>query len=544
MHKVNVIAYAIGATLLGAILSLGITYGAFWYTTASQEADSLKELSTATLHRVNRAFTSSWELLSAYAVLDMPPCSPMHITVMRTGILDHPEIEEIGFVQDNILRCSSWGVANNAVEEKLPDFVTHNSMQVTTNVEPVFGKRHSRIAVQYGMYSALLNPALFNDAVDNPEVQLSVLTNTGVVLSTVNNPDRAQLAALLKKSDRMFDDGRLVSVLRDGDFVVIASESDRRFLALLASRHTTILTIAGLLSALIAGGIFWYARKKLSPLSLLAKAVENKEFVVHYQPIIDLSTKRCVGAEALVRWQKKDGTMVSPDLFIPLAERSGLILPITDQIIDMIVTQMASFLEEHPHTHIAVNISAHDMKTGRILAVLNKALARTSIRHAQIWLEATERGLMDIKAARIVIENARNDGYHVAIDDFGTGYSSLSHLQGLPLDTLKMDKSFVDTINAQSEQAAGTITNHIIAMARTLKMSVVAEGIENADQASYLGALNVEYGQGWLYSKALPADAFIAYYKAVDGNSTPTPPVTAPADTTSTDATSRDTTST
>ena len=522
MYTLRVIFYAVIAAVLSTILSFSLTYGAFWYSTVSQESSELKEMSAATLQRVNRTFNSSWELLSAYAVLDMQPCSPNHVMIMRTGILDHPDIEEIGFIRDGILGCSSWGVSNEAIVEKMPDFVTHNSMQVTTGVEPRSGHRHSRIALQYGMYSILLNPTLFNDPIDNPDLQLSVLTNTGVILTAVNNPDRAQLAALLKKTDPMFYDGRLVSVLHDGDFVVIASESDSRFMAILASHHTTILTIGGLLSALMIGGIFWYARKKLSPLSLLSKAVENKEFVVHYQPIIDLSTKRCVGAEALVRWQKKDGSMVRPDLFIPLAERSGLILPITDQIIDMIVKEMAIFLAEHPHMHIAINISAQDMKTGRILSVMDKALDHSGIQNAQIWLEATERGLMDIKAARIVIENARNAGYHVAIDDFGTGYSSLSHLQGLPLDTLKMDKSFVDTINAQTEQTTGSITNHIIAMARTLKMTIVAEGIENADQASYLGALNVEYGQGWLYSKALPADAFIAYCKAADANNTQT----------------------
>lgn len=509
MHKVRVIFYSVIASVICIVVSVAGTYGAFWSLTASEETERLEAEAKTALARVNRTFFTSEELLNAYAVLDVPLCSAKHIDIMRMGILEHPEIEEIGFIQNGHQVCSSWGVAKTFIAEKSPDFVTSSSMQVSVGVKPEYGQHSTRIVLQYGMYEALLNPALFHDPIDDKDQQLSVLTNTGVILTTVNNPDTNLLTSLVKNSTGRFHQGRLFAVVRGGDLVAITSESSETFLQKVKDLHSTILTIGGIISAILIAGIIWYTRKRLSPVSLLAKAVENKEFIVHYQPIMNLATGQCVGAEALVRWQKPDGKMVRPDLFIPLAERSGLILPITDQIIDIVAREMADFLAQYPHTHIAINISAQDMKTGRVLSVMNKALQHSGIKQTQIWLEATERGLMDIKAAKIVIENARNSGYRIAIDDFGTGYSSLSHLQGLPLDTLKMDKSFVDTINAEKNKES--ITDHIIAMARTLKMTIVAEGIENPEQASYLGALNVEYGQGWLYSKALPAAEFIAF---------------------------------
>jgi sensor c-di-GMP phosphodiesterase-like protein len=150
-----------------------------------------------------------------------------------------------------------------------------------------------------------------------------------------------------------------------------------------------------------------------------------------------------------------------------------------------------------------------DIKTGRVLDVLQAKLENTGIANRQIWLEATERGFMDMQAARATIDKARAQGFWVAIDDFGTGYSSLSYLQKLPLDALKIDKSFIDTIGTDS--VSSNVTPHIIDMAKTLQLNIVAEGIETQEQADYLLAREVEYGQGWLYSKALPAADFMQF---------------------------------
>ncbi|WP_363612304.1 EAL domain-containing protein [Mesorhizobium sp.] len=267
------------------------------------------------------------------------------------------------------------------------------------------------------------------------------------------------------------------------------------------------------MAAFIIGVVVWLSRRRLSPSGELQIAVRKHEFIVHYQPIVELRTGNCIGAEALVRWKRPNGSLVRPDLFIPLAEESGLITAITDQVIAMVVFDLNRLLVADRSLHIAINLSATDVGTARVLPIIEKALQHTGIQPQQIWLEATERGFVDINSARSTLIRAREMGHAVAIDDFGTGYSSLSYLEGLPLDALKIDKSFIDTISTNS--ATSSVTPHIIDMAKTLKLKIVAEGVETQAQADYLAARDVDYGQGWLFAKPMPASEFIAYCRQV-----------------------------
>lgn len=525
MHTKRAVSLTIIGSIASIAISMALSFGLSWWYIKDTQTAQLQSLAKTSLDRANRTFKQSRELLDSFNSLKIDACSEIHIDTMHAAVLEHNEIEEIGFIQNGLLTCTSFGRISTPIEEKPPIYTTKDGLGVAINVKSALNKRSARIALQGGSYNVFINPKGFADPIVDDSIRLGVVTNNGVILGRLNNPDQERMTKLVTGTDDVLEDSRLFVIVRSDDLSAVASESEDKFMQAITDGYGTALLGGSILSALLIALVLWHIRKKLSPLSLLAQALENKQFIVHYQPIIDLATGRCVGAEALVRWQKEDGTMVSPDLFIPLAERSGLILPLTDQIIAMMVKEMAIFLEKRPEMHIAINISAQDMKTGRILDVMNNALSQSSIKPDQIWLEATERGLIDIKAARIVIQNARNAGYHIAIDDFGTGYSSLSHLQGLPLDTLKVDKSFIDTIETGGE---GNLTNHIIAMARTLKLSIVAEGIENPEQASYLDALHVEYGQGWLYSKALPAEEFILYCEQVDAKINATAPTSTP----------------
>jgi sensor c-di-GMP phosphodiesterase-like protein len=238
-------------------------------------------------------------------------------------------------------------------------------------------------------------------------------------------------------------------------------------------------------------------------------AIAQREFTVHYQPIIDLETEACIGAEALVRWLRPDGTVVAPDQFIPLAEETGLILPITDQVIQGVVRDMAHLLRDNRRLHVAINICADDLKSGRFLDTLHQALKGSMINNSQIWIEATERCFIDVESAVTTLKKARALGFKIAIDDFGTGYSSLQYLERLPVNVLKIDKSFVDAIDKSS--ASSSVVTHIIAMAKTLGLEIVAEGIESPHQADYLRLYKVDYAQGWLYSKALPSQDFLNF---------------------------------
>jgi sensor c-di-GMP phosphodiesterase-like protein len=266
-----------------------------------------------------------------------------------------------------------------------------------------------------------------------------------------------------------------------------------------------------LVSGALVGLVVFLSRQQLSLRTDILRALHNGEFIVFYQPLIELSTGRCMGAEALVRWRRSDGRLIPLDVFIPYAEQDDLILSLTAVVIRRVVSDLGSDLAAMPDIHIAINVSARDMVDGGFIDVLASATKDTGVEPSRIWIEATERGFIDVEAARTTLEKARQAGHSVAIDDFGTGYSSLSLLQGLPLDALKIDKSFVDAIGKNA--ASSIVTPHIIEMAHGLKLSIVAEGVETSEQQAYLRAAGVEYAQGWLFSKALPLEEFVAYHR-------------------------------
>jgi sensor c-di-GMP phosphodiesterase-like protein len=264
----------------------------------------------------------------------------------------------------------------------------------------------------------------------------------------------------------------------------------------------------------VAGGLTlsaWlglFMVRRLSPLGQLSDAVRRHQFIVAYQPIVDLTTRRCIGAEALVRW-KHQNRIVRPDHFIPLAEHRGLIQAITDQVFDTILLELGEFLQRYGELYVSINLSASDLTSRRFLERLTPALVAAKIAPRQIRIEATERCFLDADAAKEVIQAFRDAGHPVYIDDFGTGYSSLSHLQNFQVDALKIDKSFVDTVGQDS--ASSSVASHIIDMALTLHVQVVAEGIEREEQACYLHKRGAQFGQGWLFSAPLTAADFIRY---------------------------------
>jgi EAL domain-containing protein (putative c-di-GMP-specific phosphodiesterase class I) len=288
----------------------------------------------------------------------------------------------------------------------------------------------------------------------------------------------------------------------------VANTSDATFAERLRALPWTWM-LAGVASGLtLSAWLGLLMVRRLSPLGQLSDAVRRHQFIVAYQPIVDLATRRCIGAEALVRW-KQQNRIVRPDHFIPLAEHRGLIQAITDQVFDTVLLELGEFLQRYSELYVSINLSAPDLTSRRFLERLTPALAAAKIAPRQIRIEATERCFLDADAAKEVIQAFRDAGHPVYIDDFGTGYSSLSHLQNFQVDALKIDKSFVDTVGQDS--ASSSVASHIIDMALTLHVQVVAEGIEREEQACYLRTRGAQFGQGWLFSAPLTAPDFIRY---------------------------------
>lgn len=511
MNRKQVIILATLLALVGVAGPLAVTFFVSWNFAVSAEDERLQLFSQLALDRSTMTFISAAKALHKFEHLSVKPCSEEHIRQMRLVTVTTQNIEDIGYIENGLLKCTAGGPAPNHIKQYLVDFTLPDGVGVSVGVIPEFGGDKTMTSLYYKSHMVMIASGRFADVVLEPDVQLAVLTSAGKLLGTLHDPDLEMVNAIVKTGAGTQKKGAIFSVLRDSGLVSVAIEPRSKIIAQLRREQMMLLPLGLLSASLIVAAIVILSRRRLSPLGELKKAIELREFVVHYQPIMELKTGRCVGAEALVRWQRPSGRVMGPELFIPLAEDSGLILAITDQVVDAVVREMKNILVTYRHLHIAINLSVRDIKTGRILTVLEKALHDTGIHPQQICLEATERGFMDISAALGTITKARELGYTVAIDDFGTGYSSLAYLQGFPLDALKIDKVFIDTIG--TDAPTSSVTPHIIDLAKTLELKIVAEGIETQAQADYLAMREVDYGQGWLFAKALPAPAFLDFYR-------------------------------
>ncbi|WAW91631.1 EAL domain-containing protein [Xanthomonas citri pv. malvacearum] len=512
MKRQRIISVTVLLVLLSATLPIGLSYYLAWRLALAREEGRLSQLAALSIRRTETAFDEAHGILLSMAASRLPPCSPAHLAQMRALVLTSHYIVELGRFQQGRLSCTSWGQLRNTIPQRTDDFVVKRGIAVTTRLLPLANPQRPLMALQLGEYNVLINPDTLADINIPPGLQLAIGTPDGQILSSTGTA--AEHLLIDPTAKREPGDLMLSQVLfgrdRRGDWSAVVTEPVAYLRGPLAAARWQLVPVGIAMALLLVGAVLWVSRRRLSPLARLGIAVQRGEFIVHYQPIIALDSGACVGAEALVRWQQPDGVLVPPDAFIPLAEQSGLILPITDLVVAEVLRELGPTLAADPALHVAINVSADDIKSDRVQGVLAQALRGTGVDSGQLWVEATERSLMDIDAARTTITHLRGAGHTVSIDDFGTGYSSLQYLQGLPLDALKIDKSFVDTIGTHS--ATSAVTAHIIEMAKTLRLRTIAEGVERQEQLDYLRAHGVDLAQGWLFSRALPATGFIAYH--------------------------------
>jgi diguanylate cyclase (GGDEF)-like protein len=255
----------------------------------------------------------------------------------------------------------------------------------------------------------------------------------------------------------------------------------------------------------------------------LRLALERGEFFLVYQPQMEIRTGRIVGLEALLRWKHPELGLVPPATFIRVAEHSGLILPIGQWVLTEACAQARVWLEQGLLDFpIAVNVSAAQFRHEEFCAAIHTALAHTALPSRFLELELTESLLLSNADMMFpVLEELESMGVRLAIDDFGTGYSSLSYLRHLPVKKLKVDRSFIEDIGLDTDDAA--ITRAIISMARSLNLRVVAEGVESADQLAFLGMQRCDDIQGYYFSRPLPASAMSQFLEAARGSAQAAP---------------------
>jgi EAL domain-containing protein (putative c-di-GMP-specific phosphodiesterase class I) len=240
----------------------------------------------------------------------------------------------------------------------------------------------------------------------------------------------------------------------------------------------------------------------------LRRAIDQREFVLYYQPVVDLKSLRIVGLEALIRWRHPDRGLLSPIDFIPTAEDCGLILPIGDWGLSEACSQIRAWTSENPDNQslrVCVNLSARQFSRKGLADHVESLLMQSGTSSSQLGLEMTESSLIPNMGTAIeVLEGLRALGISISMDDFGTGYSSLSYLHSFPIDVLKIDRSFIGRMTDGDQPLQ--IVRTIIELARVLNIDVVAEGIETAEQFQLLCELGCRFGQGYLFARPMPAD--------------------------------------
>ncbi|MDX1735512.1 MAG: EAL domain-containing protein [Halioglobus sp.] len=263
------------------------------------------------------------------------------------------------------------------------------------------------------------------------------------------------------------------------------------------------------------------SRRRLSMENQLRHALERDELVLHYQPKVDVASDRIYGVEALLRWQNAELGMVSPDEFIPLAEESGLILPIGRWVIEEACRQSAAWREQGlKDLQMAVNVSALQMDDVMFFKELQRSLKNNALEPEFLTVELTESQIIDsVRENTRLLAKVRSFGCRISIDDFGTGYSSLSYLKQLPVDELKIDRSFTENVHADSQNAA--IVTAVSSMASGLGLSVVCEGVEDEETLAFLKRTDCDLWQGYLCSRPVNGAQLYSNYLENEGRYLP-----------------------
>ncbi|MGZ5203104.1 MAG: EAL domain-containing protein, partial [Telluria sp.] len=435
----------------------------------------------------------------------LAPCSPASLRLMRQIDLATSYLQAVGYVRKGTIVCSSLGTHPIPLGDDAYD--TSRGYRIYPNVPLAGAKASPLLAIEQHGYTVLIHRDLPMDtSVMEPDVSLGLFhLEHKQTLSRRGYIDPAWIAQLGNRDMASGIAGTyLVSIVRSRQTLVAAiaampTHHVEERAAVIAWRLVPPALMVGLA---MAGLVLLAWRRQTSMDTGLRQGLRRNEFYLLYQPIVDLDSGAVIGAEALLRWRRPNGEEVSPELFIPVAERSSLMLALTDRVMDLIARDVGASLSNRPRFHIAINLSAGDIQSPAIVRRVEDLIAHCGAKPSNFILEITERSFLDLDATRMVLQALRERAIEVAIDDFGTGYSSLSYVESLHVDYLKIDRSFIEAIGtgAPTSQVVG----HIIDMARSMRLRIIAEGIESTAQAEFLRDRHVQFAQGWSFGKPMP----------------------------------------
>jgi sensor c-di-GMP phosphodiesterase-like protein len=450
-------------------------------------------------------------VLSALNNSTNPACSDADMALSRSLIFKAEYLKDAGRIRDGKIICSAT-MGSLAEPLALPNrkFLQSDGGKVYENLAPPQEGDIKRVGLQMGdSYIVFSGYALSHLG---PSPMHYTVTNIDV-------PDR-QAGRILGELPQV----NPAILSRDGDArsgnTLYATRCSARYFdcvtayisipeALSASRGevTGYFAMGGLIGACFGIVYSLLHRRRRSMEQQLRRAIRKDELRVVYQPIVDLSSRRIVGAEALARWTDEDGFGVTPDVFITIAEDRGFVGAITELVVRHALRDFAESLRVHPDFRLSINVAAADLRDTEFLPMLGSSLKRAGVRAQSVSIEITESSTARQQPAVEAIHCLRDRGHSVHVDDFGTGYSSLAYLHDLSVDAIKIDRAFTNAIG--TEAVTVSILPQILAMADSLKLQVIVEGIETAEQASYFAAsAQPVLAQGWFFGRPVPAGEF------------------------------------
>jgi sensor c-di-GMP phosphodiesterase-like protein len=507
------IAVVIGLIAISAPIALSIYWA--WRQSLNEQLELVGSIADDVLRRAD---ASTDQVRAVFASLKqagaMDPCSDENIRLMGKLDLASEQVQAIGYVANDRLLCSSYGRHDTAVGP--PNYQTSYGLQVRIGVEfPVLpGRKFLLLSDAESGFCAAIHPDLPLDVfTGKPDISIGVYSHSAKRLANHRGVFKSEWL------DRA-GENRAAEFSTEEDVIAVRGSGKYPFAAYASTpmkhinegvrRGALLLVPFGVAAGIaLALAVLYVARQQLALPAVLKVALKRNEFFLAYQPIVELRGGRCVGAEALIRWRRPNGEMVRPDVFIPVAEDTGLIHAITKRVMEMVARDAATLLRQRPDLHIGINLSAKDLQMQETPHLIHELCMKMKAQPQNILVEATERGFMQQDLAARIMDDIHALKIRIAIDDFGTGYSSLSYLEKFKLDYLKIDKSFVDAMG--SDAATSQVVPHIIEMAKSLKLEMIAEGVETEVQLRYLQERGVQYAQGWYFAKPMPFAEFAAY---------------------------------
>ncbi|HEX9704713.1 MAG TPA: EAL domain-containing protein [Gemmatimonadales bacterium] len=502
------------AAFAGVAVLFGTLIWYLWRESVSAEERFVGGLAASLGERAEAMILDTRSLLQEFDRLPQARCSTDHLQVLQDAAMSRPHLRAIGYWRAAERQCGVGFLQAQALRPPRADRIYDSGViawwpSVHTQMGGV-----RLFLMRFGDHDAAIDPRGLLDIGPLQHRQAGLWVE-GLLLTS--EPADADLPAPSSLPVGLtIDRGRGLAMSRfsrpgELPIEIVAIEPLDSFLG----RYAPMLAFGSAVGLLLLGAFVYalvrYTRYRMSMGMLLRRALVRRRITALYQPVVDLKTRRCVGAEALARWTLDGGEAIAPETFIALAEREGLITDVTLSMLAAPLRDLRAILHASPGLSININLSPEDLKSDRFADAIEAGLRESGLSTGAIKLEITERALINTDAARAMIRRLRERGHEVAVDDFGTGFSSLSYLSTFELDWLKIDKSFVDAIDTGA--ATSHVIVHVIEMARSLGLRTVAEGVESEKQVRWLIEHGVDCGQGFLFSVPVTAAAFMDYVR-------------------------------